>query len=239
MKRLEHPRPEHPVRTFLARSRTAQANNKYVISVDTKKKELIGDFKNGGREWQPKGEPERVRVHDFVDNNLGKAIPYGVYDISRNEGWVSVGIDHRTAHFATNTIRQWWRKRMAPQRTPTPGTCLLLPTAAGPTVRAGGDGSLHSRTSQIARGSRSTSVTCRRGPASGTRSSTGCSVTSRRTGEAGRLRTSLPWYVDRGNNAETSLKVEAPRSTRSYREGRRGQQRRDEMPRTSRRSVPS
>jgi hypothetical protein len=80
-----------------------------VISVDTKKKELVGDFKNAGREWRPKGEPELVRVHDFKDKQLGKAIPYGVYDIAANQGWVSVGIDHDTAQFAVNSIRSWWQ----------------------------------------------------------------------------------------------------------------------------------
>ena len=79
-----------------------------VISVDTKKKELVGDFKNGGREWRPKGEPELVRVHDFRDKQLGKAIPYGVYDIATDQGWVNVGIDHDTAQFAVNSIRSWW-----------------------------------------------------------------------------------------------------------------------------------
>jgi len=81
-----------------------------VISVDTKKKELVGQFKNGGHEWQPQGEPEQVQVHDFMDQQLGKAIPYGVYDLSENQGWVSVGIDHDTAHFAAEAIRRWWRK---------------------------------------------------------------------------------------------------------------------------------
>lgn len=79
------------------------------ISVDTKKKELIGDFKNGGREWRPKGQPQKVRVHDFIDRKKGKAIPYGVYDLGRNTGWVSVGVDHDTAAFAVHTIRRWWR----------------------------------------------------------------------------------------------------------------------------------
>jgi Rhodopirellula transposase DDE domain len=78
------------------------------ISVDTKKKELVGDFKNGGREWRPEGQPEEVRVHDFVDPELGKAIPYGVYEMGRNIGWVSVGVDHDTAAFAVATIRRWW-----------------------------------------------------------------------------------------------------------------------------------
>jgi hypothetical protein len=79
-----------------------------VISVDTKKKELVGDFKNSGREWRPKGTPEEVRVHDFKDKQLGKAIPYGVYDLASNEGWVSVGITHDTARFAVASIRRWW-----------------------------------------------------------------------------------------------------------------------------------
>jgi Rhodopirellula transposase DDE domain len=79
-----------------------------VISVDTKKKELVGDFHNAGREWRPRGEPELVRVHDFKDAELGKAIPYGVYDISADQGWVNVGIDHDTAQFAVNSIRSWW-----------------------------------------------------------------------------------------------------------------------------------
>jgi hypothetical protein len=80
-----------------------------VLSVDTKKKELVGEFKNGGREWQPKGEPEAVNVHDFVDPELGRAIPYGIYDVARNTGWVSVGTDHDTASFAVETLRRWWQ----------------------------------------------------------------------------------------------------------------------------------
>jgi transposase len=85
-----------------------------VISVDTKKKELVGDFKNGGRELRPKGEPEKVRVHDFIDPELGRATPYGIYDIGRNSGWVSVGVDHDTAEFAVETIRRWWRSMGQP-----------------------------------------------------------------------------------------------------------------------------
>jgi len=79
-----------------------------VISVDAKKKELVGDFKNGGREWQPKGTPEEVRVYDFPIKELGRVTPYGVYDLAANAGWVSVGIDHDTAAFAVATIRRWW-----------------------------------------------------------------------------------------------------------------------------------
>jgi hypothetical protein len=80
-----------------------------VISVDTKKKELVGAFKNGGREWHPAGQPEQVKVHDFIDPALGKANPYGVYDVANNTGWVSVGTDHDTAAFAVNTIATWWQ----------------------------------------------------------------------------------------------------------------------------------
>jgi hypothetical protein len=87
-----------------------QEQGQPVISVDTKKKEIIGRFRNNGREWQPQGEPEEVLVHDFMDQELGKAIPYGVYDITENQGWVSVGIDHDTAHFAAEAIRRWWKK---------------------------------------------------------------------------------------------------------------------------------
>jgi transposase len=91
-----------------AKVREFQDAGQPVISVDTKKKELIGDFKNGGHEWQPAGRPEMVRTHDFMDKELGKVAPYGVYDILRNEGWVSVGIDHDTSAFAVESIRRWW-----------------------------------------------------------------------------------------------------------------------------------
>ena len=86
-----------------------QAANEPVISVDTKKKELIGDFKNEGKEWTLKAQPIEVRMHDFVDPNLGKAIPYGIYDLTQNKGWVNVGIDHDTAEFAVESIRHWWQ----------------------------------------------------------------------------------------------------------------------------------
>ncbi len=87
-----------------------QAQGYPVVSVDAKKKELVGEFKNGGREWQPRGEPERVRVYDFVDKARGKAIPYGVYDVTANTGWVRVGLDHDTAEFAVATLRRWWQQ---------------------------------------------------------------------------------------------------------------------------------
>jgi hypothetical protein len=87
---------------------TALAEQQPVISVDTKKKELVGDFRNNGREYRPQGNPEEVRVHDFLIKKLGRAVPYGVYDLAANSGWVSVGVDHDTAAFAVNSIRQWW-----------------------------------------------------------------------------------------------------------------------------------
>jgi hypothetical protein len=87
-----------------------QSRRQPVVSVDTKKKELVGQFRNGGREWRPKGRPEEVKVHDFADKDLGKAIPYGVYDQTANTGWVCVGVDHDTAEFAVETLRRWWRK---------------------------------------------------------------------------------------------------------------------------------
>jgi hypothetical protein len=106
----DHPDRDAQFRFIQRRIREQQRGGEPVISIDCKKKELVGDFKNGGREWQLKGDPEAVRVHDFVDPALGKAIPYGVYDVLRNEGWVSVGIDHETAEFAASTVLRWWRQ---------------------------------------------------------------------------------------------------------------------------------
>jgi len=88
----------------------AMAANQPVISVDTKKKELVGNFKNNGREWRPKGNPEEVRVHDFLIKELGRAVPYGIYDLAANAGWVSVGMNHDTSAFAVNAIRRWWQE---------------------------------------------------------------------------------------------------------------------------------
>jgi len=105
------------------------------ISVDTKKKELVGDFKNGGREWRPKGEPEDVRAHDFPLPGLGRVSPYGVYDVAHNQGWVSVGVDHDTAAFAVETIRRWWRVMGRP----------LYPKAQRLLIVADGGGSNGSR----------------------------------------------------------------------------------------------
>ncbi len=101
-----------------------------VISVDAKKKELVGNFKNSGKEWRPKGNPEEVRMHDFMIKKLGKVCPYGVYDIIKNEGWVSVGIDHDTAQFAVESIRQWW-KSMGKEKYKKPKSILITADAGG------------------------------------------------------------------------------------------------------------
>jgi len=113
-----------------AQVRRFQDRDLPAISVDTKKKELVGDFKNAGRTWRPHGSPEDVRVHDFLDKQLGKAIPYGVYDMINNQGWVSVGIDHDTAQFAVNSIRQWW-KQMGRRRFPHAAELLITADGGG------------------------------------------------------------------------------------------------------------
>jgi len=107
-----------------------QKRQEPVISVDTKKKELVGEFKNPGAEWQPQGQPETVNIHDFPDKKLGKAIPYGVYDLACNEGWVSVGIDHDTAEFACASIKRWWTE-MGAARFPRASELLITADGGG------------------------------------------------------------------------------------------------------------
>ena len=106
------------------------AANEPVISVDTKKKELVGNFKNNGREWRRQGMPELVNVHDFIDPKLSRAVPYGVYDINNNVGWVSVGTDHDTASFAVNAIRRWWRT-MGKKRHPKARRLMITADGGG------------------------------------------------------------------------------------------------------------
>jgi hypothetical protein len=113
-----------------------------LVSVDTKKKELVGEFKNAGREWHPAGEPEKVKVHDFPNKKLGKAIPYGVYDLASNEGWVNVGINHDTAQFAACSIGRWWRQ-MGRKRYPK-ATRLMI------TADGGGSNASRSRLWKVA-----------------------------------------------------------------------------------------
>jgi hypothetical protein len=132
--RKNHEGEDHPDRNaqfehINAMVRGFQAQNQPVISVDTKKKELVGNFKNAGSEWQPKGQPEEVNVHDFPTDALGKAIPYGVFDMTRNEASVSVGRDHDTPTFAVASIRHWWRT-MGRQAYPQ-ATDLLVTADAG------------------------------------------------------------------------------------------------------------
>jgi hypothetical protein len=110
--------------------RRFQSRGQPAISIDTKKKELVGDFKNAGRVWRPRGEPEKVRIYDFKDPELGKAIPHGVYDLINDQGWVSVGIDHDTAEFATNSIRTWWTE-MGHGRFPRASTLLITADGGG------------------------------------------------------------------------------------------------------------
>jgi len=110
--------------------RAFQRRGQPTVSVDTKKRELVGDFKNVGREWRPQGQPQEVRIHDFRDAELGVAIPYGVYDLGRNDGWVSIGIDHDTAEFAVATIRSWWG-RMGRRAYPRAQELLITADAGG------------------------------------------------------------------------------------------------------------
>lgn len=132
-----HPDRDAQFQHISAAVRAFQEQGQPVVSVDAKKKELVGDFKNGGREWQPDGRPERVRTHDFPDKVLGKVTPYGVFDLVANQGWVSVGTDHDTATFAVDTVQRWWEQMGAPLYR---GATDLLVTADG-----GGSNSSRSR----------------------------------------------------------------------------------------------
>jgi hypothetical protein len=160
---------------------TFLAANEPVISVDTKKKELVGNFKNNGREWRRQGRPELVNIHDFIDPKLSRAVPYGVYDITNNVGWVSVGTDHDTASFAVNAIRRWWRT-MGKKRHPTAKRLMI-------TADGGGSNGYRVRLWKVELqkladelSCRSRFATCRPAPASGTRSSIVSSPSSPSTG---------------------------------------------------------
>ena len=132
----DHPDRDAPFEYINRRVKQFQRRGQPVVSVDTKKKELLGDFQQFGREWRPEGCPEEVRTHDFRDKTLGLGIPYGVYDLTRTNGWVSVGIDHDTAEFATETIRRWWTRMGV----------LAYPDADELLITADGGGSNSSRT---------------------------------------------------------------------------------------------
>jgi hypothetical protein len=132
---VDHPDRDVQFHYINNQMQNAIASGEPAISVDTKKKELVGDFKNGGHEWRPKGQPEEVRVHDFKIKELGRVAPYGVYDIGENVGWVGVGTDHDTAEFAVATIRNWWRSMGHP----------IYPRAGKILITADGGGSNGSR----------------------------------------------------------------------------------------------
>jgi transposase len=125
----QHPDRDAQFQHINQRVKAFQRQRQPVVSVDTKKKELLGPFRNGGREWRPQGQPEAVKVHDFPDKALGKVIPYGIYDMASNRGWVSVGVDHDTAEFAVATLRRWWTHmgRLAYRRAKR----LLIPADGG------------------------------------------------------------------------------------------------------------
>ena len=125
-----HPDRDAQFHHISSKIREFQTAREPVISVDTKKKELVGDFKNNGRELRPKGDPEKVRVHDFVIPELGRAAPYGVYDVTQNAGWVSVGVDHDTAAFAAQSIRRWWES-MGAEAYPKAGKLLITADSGG------------------------------------------------------------------------------------------------------------
>lgn len=125
-----HPDRDAQFKHINSQVQAFQKRGQPVISVDTKKRELLGDFKQKGREWRPKGQPRKVRVHDFEDKQLGHAIPYGVYDLTHNQGWVSVGIDHDTAEFAVETIRHWWYE-MGQELYPAARELLVTADAGG------------------------------------------------------------------------------------------------------------
>ena len=162
-----------------------------VVSVDTKKKELVGDFKNAGREWQPKGHPEKSMVHDFPQDAAGKAIPYGIYDMGRNDAWVSVGCDHDTPAFALASLRRWWEER-GRSRYPEARELFITADAGAATATACARGSRGYSNVPTTRECAYTSATSRPAPASGTRLSTACSVTSRTIGEASHCEASKP-----------------------------------------------
>ena len=173
----KHPDRDGQFEHINAKVIAAQAADQPVISVDTKKKELIGNYRNGGTDYRPKGDPRRVKVHDFEDKELGKVTPYGVYDVGANAGWVSVGITSDTAEFADASIRQWLN-RMGRKRHPDARELTITADCGGSNGAASGCGRSSCRGSPTRPGSCSTSTIIRRAHRSGTGSSTACSATS-------------------------------------------------------------
>jgi len=164
--------------TYLGDQATAfTAAGDPVISVDTKKKELIGNFSIGGREWEPQGEPTKTSVHDFIDKTLGKVAPYGVYDIAADTGWVNVGTDADTGAFAVESIRRWW-KTMGSSTYPGASRLMITADSGGSMGRGCGCGKPNSPRWPPKPAWRSPSATYRRARPSGTRSNTVCSLRS-------------------------------------------------------------
>lgn len=157
----------------------ALAAGQPVVLVDTKKKELVGAYKNGGQEWPPQGQPELVNVYDFVDKEVGKAIPYGIYDVGRNAGWVNVGQDHDTAQFAGESLRRWWTT-VGKHAYPQADRLLICADGGGQEAMGRGCacGKWRCRRWRTRSGCGSACVTCPQGRANGTKSNTGCSRTS-------------------------------------------------------------
>jgi hypothetical protein len=143
--------------------------------------QLVGDFRNPGREYRPQGNPEEVRVHDFLSKELGRAVPYGIYDLAANSGWVSVGVDHDTAAFAVNSIRQWWLT-VGRARYPEATRLLITADGGGRNGSRYGCGNASCRSWPTSSPSTSQSVTCARHQQVGTKSSTASSPSSARTG---------------------------------------------------------
>jgi len=178
-----HPDRDAQFQHISEKIRAFQADRQPVISVDTKKKELVGNFKNQGRELRPKGDPEKVRVHDFVIPELGRAAPYGVYDVTQNAGWVSVGVDHHTAAFAAQSIRRWWES-MGQEAYPQAARLLITADSGGSNGARVRLWKLEIQKLADETGLERRSAICRRGPASGIRLNTDCSLSSARTGAA-------------------------------------------------------
>jgi len=174
----QHPDRDAQFRYLNGQAQVHLAAGQPVVSVDAKKKELVGRFADGGAEWQPAGEPERVNVHDFPDPTLGKAIPYGVYDLGRNSGWVGVGTDHDTAAFAVQTLRRWWQQvgRFAYPEATRLLVCADAGRSNGDRVRAWKTGLARLATET---GLQITVGHLPPGPPSGTGSSIGCAARSR------------------------------------------------------------
>jgi hypothetical protein len=184
----DHPDRDAQFQYINDRVRRALAAGRPVISVDTKKKELVGNYENKGRHWRPRHTPAHVKTHDFPDPAVPRAYPYGVYDLGRNRGFVNVGTDHDTGAFAVASIRGWWRfegQRLYPRAR----RVLITADGGGSTAIGCACGSSSCRSWPMPAGCPSRCATSRREPASGTRWSTGCFLSSPRTGAANRFGT--------------------------------------------------